>query len=650
VKGARRLTGVVLALLGGALTVLVTAGPASAHASLVDTHPAAGSVLAHAPATVRLTFTEPVQVTAGAVGITGPDGHPVDGLDPAADPDDGSTLVAHLPRPLPEGTYAVAWRVISLDGHPVTGSFAFAVGSVSAPLRPADASTLTGPGLVGGTGRALAAAGALSVAGLAAFPLLVLAPARRRLRGIVPGLDADARRRLRRPLVVAGAVAAAGTVVVLVDTAADTGSSLLEVSAGTRTGWLLVGRLVALAVTVAALTVPARLGARARTTVALGGSAATLLTFSLASHAAAAAVDRPAALAFDFAHLVAAGVWTGGLLALALAGLPAARAAAGGNRNLVGDGAAALSGSFSVVAQVAMVAVLVTGLYPSVLQVAGLSDLGATGWGLALTAKVTVWASVLLFAAANAFTFVPALSSRAGAAARRLAAVDQLRSAVRVELGLAGALIVAAALMSASPQPSQERAVAAQQEQPRTVQATATGSAGGYVATVRAVRSGTGTQAPTVFGVVLTTEDTPASAPGAAATLTGPDGAQRRLPLQVQGAGTWSAAGVLLEPGDYRLSTRFDRTDRTLTIPVDVEVPATPLPAVGVIRAEELARARTALQVSLAGVALSAVLAGLVAAVRRRRRLVPVPVLPAVPAFGPAGPKPSPRSTRRQRQ
>jgi copper transport protein len=649
VRRERRLTGVVLALLGGALTVLVTAGPAAAHASLVDTDPAPGTVLAKAPAAVRLTYSEPVQVTAGSVSITDPEGQPVDGLDPAADRNDGSTLVAHLPSPLEDGTYVLTWRVVSLDGHPVSGTFAFAVGSASAPLQTADTTSLAGPGLLGGTGRALAAAGALSVAGLAAFPLLVLVPARRRLRRAEGSLDDDTRRRLRRPVALAAVVAAAGTGAVMLDTAAGTGSSLAEVVTGTRTGWLLLARLVALAVTVAVLTAGGRLGARTRMGVALAGAAATLLTFSLASHAAAAPVDRPAALAFDFAHLVAAGVWTGGLLGLALAGLPAARAAGGRNHDLVADTAAALFRSFSVVAQVAMLGVLVTGLYPTVLQVTGLSDLGTTGWGLALTAKLALWASILLFAAANAFTFVPALAGRVGAAARRLAAVDQLRSAVRVELGLAGALIVVAALMSASPQPSQVRAVAAQQEQPASVSTRATGSFQGYDATVRAVRAGSGAQPPTAFDVALTTEDTPASAPRASATLTGPDGTRRRLALRVEGAGTWSSAGLPLAPGAYRLTTRFDRHDRTLTIPVDVEVPATALPTGGVTRAQELGRARTALQVALTGLALSAAFAGAVVAARRRRRLVPVPVVPAVPASGPAGPKPSLRSAKRQR-
>jgi len=641
-KSRRRLAGGLLALVAGALTVLVTAVPASAHAALLGTNPQPSSVVDTAPATVRMRFSEPVQVTDGSVTVTDPDGEQLAGLNPAADPDDGSVLVATLPGSLPRGTYVVSWRVVSLDSHPISGRFAFAVGAPSSPLQRADSSTLAGPTVLGGAGRALAAAGALAVAGMAAFPLLVLMPARRRLGNAAVGtaLDADTRRRLHRPLAVAGAVAAVGTVAILVDTARDAGSSLLTVSFGTRTGLLLVARLGLLVVTVAALTTwfarpPAGpRESRVRLGVALAGALGVLATFSLSSHAAAAPVDRPAALTFDFAHLVAAGAWTGGLLALALAGIPAARAVAGDDTALVGEGAAALFSRFSVVAQVAMVAVLMTGLYPAVLEISGLSDLGQTTWGLALTAKVALWASIMMFAAANAFTFVPALAGRAGAAARRLAAVDQLRSAVRVELGLAAVLIVVAAVMSASPQPAQQRAVEAQQQAPQVVSAAATGSSRGYVASVHAIRAG-GVNAPTVFHVDLFTQGTPANAPSAVVVLHRPDGSRQRVPLRLQGAGAWVGVAALA-PGDYRLTARFARREGALAMPMQVRLPSAPLStATGPSPAEQQDRARTALTASLAGILLSAGLAGLVYGVRRRHRLLPTPVVPAVGTPGP---------------
>ncbi len=651
---ARRLAATLVALFAGALTVLVTALPASAHAALLDTNPAPSSVVAKAPATIRMRFSEPVQITSGSLAVTGPDGNQLSGLNPAADPNDGTTMVGTLPSSLPNGTYVVAWRVVSLDSHPVSGRFAFAVGSPSAPLVQSNSTTAAGPTVLGGAGRSMAAAGGLALAGLAAFPLLVLAPARRRLRDGA-ALDAEARRRLHWPLAAAGGVAAVGTVAILVDTARDAGSSLQTVAFDTRTGLLLVARLVLLVVTVAALTTwidrpqAGPRESRVRLGVALAGALGVLATFSLSSHAAAAPVVRTAALAFDFAHRLAAGTWTGGLLALALAGIPAARAVAGNNADLVGDGAAALFSRFSVIAQVAMVAVLMTGLYPAIQQITGLSDLGQTTWGLALTAKVALWASIMMFAAANAFTFVPALAGRAGAAARRLAAVDQLRSAVRVELGLAAVLIVVAAVMSASPQPAQQLEAEAQQQAPKFVSATAAGSSHGFVASVHAIR-GAAPSAPTAFHVDLFTGTTPVKAARGTVVLQGPDGAQQQVPLRFAGAGEWVGVASVV-PGEYRLTTRFDRQDQVLTMPMKVQLPAAPLStATGPTRAQQVERADTALTVSLAGLLLSAGLAGLVFAVRRRQRLVPAPVVPAVGSPGPpAGREKHPRRSDSQR-
>lgn len=573
----RRALIVLLTFVGAALAVVAAALPASAHASLVGTSPTEGSVVAERPSSVRLTFDEPVEATDGAVGIVGPDGQGLAGLRPRVDPDDGQTIVVDLPDSLPDGTYDVTWRILSIDGHPVQGVFDFAVGDPSSPLVGGSSSAGGGgPTPLGGAGRALTAAGALSVVGLAAFPPLVLVPSRRRLKRRGTQLVDETCRRLHAPLLVAAAATVVGTGAVLVDTASGSGS-LVQVATGTRTGLLLLARIVAVIVTTVVLTVGTggRLPTGPRLSVGLAGSVATLLTFSLSSHAAAAVVDRPLALAFDIAHLSAAGVWTGGLLALALAGLPAARSVAGKDLDLVGQSAAALFSGYSVVAQVAMVVVLVTGAYAALIQISSLSDLGQTGWGVALTAKLALWISVLLFAAVNAFIFVPALAGRAAARARRLAAVDQLRSAVRVELGLAAALIVIAALMSATAQPTQLREVAAREAALKTKSSTtAKGVSHGYVATVKVARQGVEPAVTTVFRVALTTEDTLASAPTAEAVLTGSDGVGRGLQLELSSEGVWTSPGVDVPPGRYLLTTQFDRRDRPVIIPVNLTLPS----------------------------------------------------------------------------
>jgi copper transport protein len=633
----RWLSGAVVTLVGAGLLLLAAAGPAAAHARLDDVTPAPGSVVQTAPQSLRLAFSEPVQVTPGSISITGPDGEPLDGLRAGTEPTDGSVLVVDLPDDLPNGTYQVAWRVASLDTHPVQGTFGFAIGSPSSPLPRSGSTASVGPTLVGGAGRAAAAAGALSVAGLAAFPLLVLIPARRRLRdrdrGAWAALSAETSRRLRVPLVLAGAVTVAGTCAVLLDIALGTDRSVLETATGTRAGQILLTRIVAVLLVIGVATVRVQtVPTVRRLTLCLIGSGAALATLSLSGHAAAAVTDRPVAVSFDLAHLIAAGVWAGGLLGLAIAALPAAAFVAGEDRERLGDSASALVASFSVVAQLAMLGVLVTGLYATLLQVSSLRDLGETAWGIALVAKLGLWASALLFAAMNAFTFVPALAGRAGTIARRLAAGGQLRLAIRVEIGLAAALIAVAALMSATEQPEQQLAAESQQAALNNVETTsARAASGGYVARVRTTRTGVGDTASTRFDVALRTGGTPITIPGARSVLTSDGGSRRTLSLQFEDVGRWASRLVSIAPGRYHLTTRFGRRERTLTFPAEVTVPAAPRDVVAAARGNNTetdarARARTALLATLCATGLLAAIATLALGLKRSRRRTRVSV------------------------
>lgn len=597
-------------------SMLFAADPAFAHASILEVTPAQGSVVAHQPRAVELRFSEPVQITAGSVTITDPGGEAVPGLSPRSDPTDGATMVVDLPDGLADGTYHVLWRVVSLDSHPEQGRFDFAIGHASTPLARAGPSSLEGPGLLGGAGRAVAIAGALCVAGLAAFPLLVLAPARRRLAraGVDPDLAERTVRRLRGPLVWSATVAALGTSAVLVDTAAGAGSPLLDTALGTRTGVLLVTRLVLLVLVTATLIAPGRLALSVpRLATAIAGGMGILATFSLSSHAAAA-IQPAVAVPLDVAHLAAAGVWIGGLLGLAVAGA---------RRRLAADSAAALFGTFSVVAQLAMITVLVTGAYAVLLQVSDPSDLGETRWGLELVTKVALWVSVLLFAAANAITFVPTLARKAEGTAHRLAAADRLRSAVRVEIGIAAALVGVAAIMAATPQPAQERLADAQQEALDHVGTTrADGVSQGYVARVRTTRIGVGPGTATILDVVVRTEHRRVGSQAVTARLADNSGAVLDVPLEARGAGAWSSSPLPVSPGRYHLTTRFDRRTGTVSIPVDVVVPADPpglaAAAAGKVGNAPEARARRALELTVLGMAA---LLGLAVLGYGRRRL-----------------------------
>lgn len=112
----------VLALTG--LGLFALAGTASAHNSLVGSNPAENASLDAGPPTVMLTFDQPVQEGEGlnSVAITGPDGKEWQGGPATVD----SNVVSAPLRELgPKGTYTIGYRIVSADGHPVSGKVTF---------------------------------------------------------------------------------------------------------------------------------------------------------------------------------------------------------------------------------------------------------------------------------------------------------------------------------------------------------------------------------------------------------------------------------------------------------------------------------------------------------------------------------------------
>lgn len=115
-----------------ALTVTwAAAPPAAAHTDLVSTSPARGVSLDRPPTAIRLTFSDEMTERYAKVALTAPDGSAagVAGLDVS-----GRTATLPVEPGLAAGTYTVGYRVVSADGHPVAGSFAFTVeGPVPTP-------------------------------------------------------------------------------------------------------------------------------------------------------------------------------------------------------------------------------------------------------------------------------------------------------------------------------------------------------------------------------------------------------------------------------------------------------------------------------------------------------------------------------------
>lgn len=118
----------VVALLSLLLSWLASPPPASAHAKLLRTVPAAGTLVAEPPAEVQLYFNEAVGLEFSTITILNRarQEQPVGALGRVGG--DETTASVPVTGALPDGTYTVVWRVLSVvDGHLIAGSFAFRV-------------------------------------------------------------------------------------------------------------------------------------------------------------------------------------------------------------------------------------------------------------------------------------------------------------------------------------------------------------------------------------------------------------------------------------------------------------------------------------------------------------------------------------------
>lgn len=406
-----------LVLLGTVLVLLLGgAAPASAHAALRTTDPDDGSVVQRAPRHLTLTFTESVGLLDDSFRVFGPDQRRVHTGEAQHADGRSDTARVGLPGKLARGTYTVAWRVVSADSHPVSGAFTFSVGKRSATTAQVD----TGPDedpLTGGlydAARYLAYLAAALLVGTVAFALLC------RPADTSP---------LRRPLVAAWWTLLGSTVVLLMLRAPyETGAgpatafdlSALERTLTGRPGLALLARLAVLLLTAAFLLRLSRHRDRQEPVLRVVGAAlavALALTWAAAEHASAG-IQVPLAMTSSVLHLVATGVWLGGLVALLLT-----------LRRASVDALTEVVPRFSRIAFTSVTVLAVTGLYQSWRGLGSLSALTGTSYGRLLLAKL-VAVTALLLAAGYSRRWTARLA--APAAAPRTAVPERVRQPVGV--------------------------------------------------------------------------------------------------------------------------------------------------------------------------------------------------------------------------
>ena len=123
----------LVGLIAG-LAVVGVASPAFAHDELIGTDPAEGTVVETLPASLTLTFSGVLLTGEGAteVAVTDASGADLTASSPVLD---GVRVTQQLSGD-PVGAVQVTWRVVSSDGHPISGQYSFTVGEEGSQTPP----------------------------------------------------------------------------------------------------------------------------------------------------------------------------------------------------------------------------------------------------------------------------------------------------------------------------------------------------------------------------------------------------------------------------------------------------------------------------------------------------------------------------------
>jgi putative copper export protein/methionine-rich copper-binding protein CopC len=370
----------------------------SADATVVSSTPRPGANLASTPSLVTLQFSERLNRTFSNADVVTPDGGHFRS-EPARDEEIVIPLAGNQ-----RGVYRVEWVAISaVDGHVLHGAFTFGVGAT--------------PGQIGALERAGPTPGEIAAAllrwleylGLIATVGIMVV---RRLAALPPRIT------WARPSVHVALAAAfvGGLGVVGVEALGVTGSvpGAIAYLVTDPPGLVRTGRVVAegLALFFCLRGVPFVAPAAIFAAAAL----------AFAGHAAGVR-PAPGAVFTDALHVLSAGAWAGGIIAIALLRPPD-----GWN----GDEGRALLARFGRVALIAFAITALTGVLRATEELTGIADLWATPYGLILAAKS---------AGVIAMLILSALVWR-----RRT-------TAVRVEAAVALVVVAATALLAAYPLP-----------------------------------------------------------------------------------------------------------------------------------------------------------------------------------------------------
>jgi copper transport protein len=387
-----------LALIG----LLVLPAVASAHALLISSNPPPGAGLAAAPPAITATFSEPLNRPLSSLKLTTASGAAVR----ATVATDGETRLVLRPlHRLARGVYALRWRTVSADdGHTAQGSYSF---GVRAAVRGPAESVPAGPLAAGGWWRALLDAvfdGVLILFCGGVFCSALLSPPGEPGGWLLP--DGHRREIARRQWRVTIGIGVAAVVCSLIATLADAAHAGGGLSTGALHAYFLsdaagYARLAVPAMLLASVVIAAR-GAPGR---ASAPAVLALAAVAAGGHASSAHLSG-VAFASDLVHLIAASVWLGGIVNLAIAWVPRLRdMGAAGRRRIV----EVVLPRFGRVALPAFITLVIAGAVNAATELGTPRALWTDGYGRVLLAKTALVGVVALLSYRHALRLRPRL-------------------------------------------------------------------------------------------------------------------------------------------------------------------------------------------------------------------------------------------------
>ncbi len=420
---------------------------ALAHAKLERSEPKNNFALPQAPKLVELWFSEELEAGLNTIEVKDQTGKRVDRGEVVLA--EGNKKAQVELGELAPGVYTVTWKALSADQHAMRGSFTFTLiapseGSGTVPpnslqtpattpvaghphqeqVSPSATNDVQDSGdriLWGRTlARWLSYIAMMLLFGGFAFRSLVLVPALRTLFDGAEQVEATtaAARRIVRVLWLAVSLLGVTSIFALVVQASDvfdksfTGSLSPRVltqllATGYGSSWMLqVGSLISIAIILLLLTRGIKRQPKSQHSglwwAGLVAGAVLLIAPSWTGHAMVSVKHFRLAVLTDWLHLIAGGLWVGGLFHLALAWPAALSKIPDHNRP------AALHEvirSFTRTAMPSVVLLVLAGLYNTWAHVPGIRALWETPYGQALSVKLLLVLLMLLLGAINNYHF-----------------------------------------------------------------------------------------------------------------------------------------------------------------------------------------------------------------------------------------------------